>query len=186
MRPEAELEGSLGSEGQAVLRGDAGAMVDGQVPDVDGEAKKVTSLADDGASMQASAQAQIKADTGVTEIEGQAAEVQGAKAKVEGQIGEAEATNQKVHSVAQDPTGAAQSEVSSMGKARVDAAVSGSAVGSAKGEIDSAAGKARSAEAMVDDPTGAAEAEARSRIESSANSTVQAEASVKVETDTKK
>jgi hypothetical protein len=187
VRPEAELEGAVGSEGQAVMRGDASAAVDGQVPDVQGEAQgKASAIAGEGESMRGSAEAQIKADSGVAGVESQAAEVQGAKARAEGQVNEAQATNDKVQSVAADPTGSAEAEVSSMGKARVDAAVSGSAVGTAKGKFDEASGKAHNVEGMVDDPTGAAEAEARSRVESSANTTVHAEANVKVETEPKK
>lgn len=169
------------------MHGDASAMVDGQVPDVQGEAQgKVTGLAGEGESIQGSATAQLKSDTGVAGIESQAAEVQGAKGRAEGQVNEAQATNDKVHSVAADPTGSAQAEVSSMGKARVDAAVSGSAVGTAKSQVDSASSQVSDAEAIADDPTAAAESEVRSRVESSANTSVNAQADVKVETEPKK
>jgi hypothetical protein len=185
--PDGALQGAVGAEGQAVMHGDAGAMVDGQVPDMQGEAQgKVTGLAGQGESIQGSATAQLKSDTGVAGIEGQAAEVQGAKGRAEGQVNEAQATNDKVHSVAADPTGSAQAEVSSMGKARVDAAVSGSAVGTAKSQFDSASSQVSDVESIADDPTAAAESEVRSRVESSANTSVNAQADVKVETDPKK
>jgi hypothetical protein len=187
VRPEGEFEGAVGAEGKAVMHGDAGAMVDGQVPDVQGEVQgKVTGLAGEGESIQGSATAQLKSDTGVAGVESQAAEVQGAKGRAEGQINDAQATNDKVHSVAADPTGSAQAEASAMGKARVDAAVSGSAVGTAKSQVDSASSQVSNAEAIADDPTAAAESEVRSRVESSANTSVSAQADVKVETEPKK
>ncbi len=184
---DGELNSAVGSEGQAFMKGDASAVVDGQVPDVKGEAQgKVTGLAGEGESIQGSATAQIKSDTGIAEVEGKAAEVEGVKAQAEGKVNEAQATNEKVHSVAADPTGSAQAEVSSMGKARVDAAVSGSSIGTAKAQVDSASSKVSDVEAIADDPTAAAESEVRGRVESSANQSVNASAEVKVETDTKK
>lgn len=185
--PDGELNSAVGSEGQAFMQGDASAVVDGQVPDVQGEAQgKVGGIAGEGESLQGSATAQIKADSGISDVEGKAAEVEGAKAQAEGKINEAQATNEQVHSVAADPTGSAQAEVSSMGKARVDAAVSGSSIGTAKAQVDSASGKVGDMEAIADDPTAAAESEARGRVDSATSTSVSASAEVKVETDTKK
>jgi len=91
-----------------------------------------------------------------------------------------------VQGIAADPTGAAEGELSEMGHARAEAAISGSAVGSTSAKIDEATGKARNVEAVASDPGGAAEAAARAEVESAAGSTVSAEASVQVETEPKK